>query len=80
MLEYRFIFVIPFLLPASFLFSFYWQTRDWVNRSLGSYFRTHTRNVKQIQDQIIQWKKSGSENLLCTARPTFLSVSYIIPG
>lgn len=74
MLEYRFIFVIPFLLPASFLFSFYWQTRDWLNRSLGSYFRTHARNVKQIQDQILKWKLSGSENLLCTARPTFLSV------
>ncbi|KAL3894290.1 MAG: hypothetical protein SGCHY_005362, partial [Lobulomycetales sp.] len=72
-LEYRFLFVIPILLPASTIYTWYWTLRSFLTR-LSSASNRHEENVLSIQRQIKAWRKSGSENLLCTARPSFLSI------
>lgn len=75
-LQYRFLFVIPILLPASTIYTLYWSFRSWLVSRTPSSVRTssHDEKVRGIQRQIKAWRASGSKNLLCTARPTFLSV------
>lgn len=36
LMEYRFLFVIPFLLPASFIYQKYWNLRDFFIRTIGN--------------------------------------------
>ncbi|KAJ3326784.1 hypothetical protein HDU76_012657 [Blyttiomyces sp. JEL0837] len=75
MVEYRWIFVVPIVLPLSFLFTRFWAIRDYVVRTLGRRFRSHDRTVKYILDQIQRWRDNGAKNPLCTARPGFMMVT-----
>ncbi|KAJ3049377.1 hypothetical protein HK102_012516, partial [Quaeritorhiza haematococci] len=72
-IDYRFLWVVPLLLPMSTAFNVYWAVREYFVRTWGKQFRTHEGNVKYIQDQIKRWKENGSKGLLCTARPSWLA-------
>ncbi|KAI9354634.1 24-dehydrocholesterol reductase [Zopfochytrium polystomum] len=75
LIDYRWVFVVPVVLPLSYLFAAYWAWRGWVVRVLGKPFRTHDGTVKYIQKQIDEWRNKGSKGLLCSARPAFLMVT-----
>ncbi|KAJ3193862.1 hypothetical protein HK101_003942 [Irineochytrium annulatum] len=75
LLEHRWIFVIPIVLPLSFLFSRFWALRDIAVRVIGRRFRSHEKTVKYIQDQIEAWRANGATVPLCTARPGFMMVT-----
>jgi delta24-sterol reductase len=75
MIEYRWLFVVPIVLPLSFLFNVYWKARDLYVRSFLSFGRSHDKTVARIQEQVRAWRASGSRKLLCTARPSWLQLS-----
>ena len=67
--------VCPLLLPVSFfwdLFS-YWRLllRFWCSRG-GN---THKENVRKVQEQVRAWRKEGIGRKMCTARPSWMSIS-----
>ncbi|KAI9203019.1 24-dehydrocholesterol reductase-like protein [Polychytrium aggregatum] len=74
-IENRWILVLFAVLPLSFIFDRYWVVRDFFVRTIGSHFRKHDETVRFIQAQIEHWRKSGSKNLLCTARPSWMQVT-----
>ncbi|KAJ3107347.1 hypothetical protein HDU97_004228 [Phlyctochytrium planicorne] len=75
LLDYRFLVVIPIVLPLSMLFTKFWAIRDAFVRHIGKHFRSHDRTVKYIQDQIQRWRDNGAKKPLCTARPGFMMVT-----
>ncbi|KAI8848383.1 hypothetical protein BC829DRAFT_394349 [Chytridium lagenaria] len=75
LIDYRFLFVIPIVLPLSFLFTKFWAFRDAIVRGIGKNFRTHNNTVKYIQGQIERWREAGAKQPLCTARPGFMMVT-----
>ncbi|KAM4721670.1 delta(24)-sterol reductase isoform 2-T2 [Rhinophrynus dorsalis] len=73
--HHRWIFVCLFLLPLSVVFDVYYSVRAWLVFKMCSAPKLHDRRVKEIQDQVRQWKASGCKNFMCTGRPGWLTVS-----
>jgi len=61
-------------MPMSFVFEIYWQLRVWY-----SWFykdpTAHQRRVLDVQEQVRKWKTEGEGKKMCTARPTWQTVS-----
>eukprot|EP00007_Cunea_sp_BSH-02190019_P006986 CAMPEP_0174235998 /NCGR_PEP_ID=MMETSP0417-20130205/5268_1 /TAXON_ID=242541 /ORGANISM="Mayorella sp, Strain BSH-02190019" /LENGTH=524 /DNA_ID=CAMNT_0015314585 /DNA_START=228 /DNA_END=1802 /DNA_ORIENTATION=- len=75
LIQYRWLIVIPVVLPLSALFDIYWYFRYLVVVRMRSAPLKHAERVADIQAQIKVWRDNGSEGLLCTARPTWLCMS-----
>jgi delta24-sterol reductase len=75
LIRYRWLFVVPVLLPLSTVFNLIWGLRNLYNRRLRSAPALHDARVREIQDQIRQWHAGGKKGRLCTARPPWMSVS-----
>lgn len=73
--EYRGWFVIFFVLPFSIAFDIYFWCRAEVIRYLFSAPELHAARVKKIQEDVLAWKKNGSQRRLCTARGGWQSIS-----
>jgi delta24-sterol reductase len=70
----RWLFAI-FLLPTSFFYDIYWCLRSkWVLYQ-GSAPRKHQERVDFVQKQVLDWQKIGDGRKMCTARPTWMSIS-----
>ena len=70
----RWLFAI-FLLPISFFYDIYWYLRSkWVLYQ-GSAPRKHQERVDFVQKQVLDWQKFGDGRKMCTARPTWMSIS-----
>lgn len=64
-----------FLLPISFLYDIYWFLRSkWV-LFRGSAPRKHKERVEFVQKQVLDWQKIGNGRKMCTARPTWMSIT-----
>ena len=67
--------VCPLLLPVSFIWDVftYWRLviRFWLMRGRNN----HEDNVKKVQDQVREWRKEGRGRKMCTARPSWMSIS-----
>ena len=42
--------------------------------------KSHEERVKSVQDQVIRWKTEGNGRKMCTARPSWMSVSQQVLG
>jgi hypothetical protein len=59
LINYRWVFVCFFLLPASFLYEVYNYWRNWIVVTLNSAPKQHDKKVKNVQKQVsesfVQW-------------------------
>jgi delta24-sterol reductase len=74
-MRYRWLFVVPILLPLSTLFNLFWSLRNFYRRRLLSAPAQHDARVKYIQERIQRWNSGGGKERLCTARPPWMSIS-----
>jgi delta24-sterol reductase len=75
LIRYRWIFVVPILLPLSTLFNLLWGFRNFYHRRLRSAPDRHDERVRAIQDRIKRWHAAGRKGRLCTSRPAWMSIS-----
>eukprot|EP00899_Mesostigma_viride_P019002 jgi/Mesvir1/27102/Mv20784-RA.1 len=75
LVQFRWLIVVPIVLPMSFLFDLYWRVRDWYYKVWKRAPEEHDKRVKHIQTQMNNWRKSGSKELLCTSRKPWLTIS-----
>lgn len=73
LIHYRWVIVIFFLLPASFLYDIYYYARSWVVFRLSSAPHNHDKKVADVQRQVRQW---NGETPMCTARPGWQTISF----
>jgi len=67
-------FVVPFLLIPFFL----WDTLQYIVFILRQYFRrsgTHMDRVGRVQKQVHRWRDEGNGRKMCTARPSWMSIT-----
>ena len=70
----RWLFAI-FLLPISFIYDIYWYlTCKWILFK-GSAPGKHQERVEFVQKQVLDWPKYGNGRKMCTARPTWMSIT-----
>jgi Delta24-sterol reductase len=80
LIRYRWLFVVPVLLPLSALFDLVFALRRvCLDRLLRSPER-HDARVAQIQAQIQGWRATGAPGRLCTARRNWTNVSARLAG
>lgn len=75
LIRFRWIFVIPVLLPASIVLRGFGLARALYLRGWRNTPRDHERRVQRVQEQIAGWRENGAVGLLCTARKNWMSVS-----
>ncbi len=70
----RWLFAI-FLLPISFFYDIFWYLRSkWV-LFMGSAPLKHQERVDFVQKQVLDWQTLGQGRKMCTARPTWMSIT-----
>lgn len=79
LINYRWVFVCFFLLPASLLYEIYNYGRNWIIFKLNSAPKLHNRKVKNVQRQVQAWTASGMTVPMCTARPGWQTMSLSKP-
>ena len=73
-IHYRWIFVM-FLLPLSLFYDIYSAVRSYVIFKLNSAPSQHLEKVRKVQSQVREWRDSGSDLPMCTARPGWQTIS-----
>jgi len=73
-INYRWVFVM-FLLPVSFFYDMYFAMRSFIIFKLNSAPQKHLEKVRNIQNQIKEWRDSGMLKPMCTARPGWQTIS-----
>ncbi|XP_075987358.1 delta(24)-sterol reductase-like [Anticarsia gemmatalis] len=76
LIEYRWVVVIVALLPLSVLWKIWSTVRNYVVFKLSSAPKMHDRKVRSVQNQIKTWLKGDRSTRLCTARPTWQTMSF----
>ncbi|CAH0403550.1 unnamed protein product [Chilo suppressalis] len=74
--EYRWVVVIFALLPMSLFWKIWSSLRNYVVFKLNSAPKMHDRKVKHVQKQVKDWLVNGRKTKLCTARPTWQTMSF----
>lgn len=75
LMRYRWLFVVPILLPLSTLFDLFWAFRNFYRQRLLSAPEQHDARVREIQERVRHWNEGGRQGRLCTARPPWMSIS-----
>ena len=67
--------VTPFLLPLSYVWDLvsYWSILITFHRSRG--LVSHGEKVRRVTDQVRRWAREGEGRKMCTARPSWMSIS-----
>lgn len=73
-IHYRWLFIM-FLLPLSLLYDIFHVVRSFVVFRLNSAPSKHLDKVREVQRQVREWKESGSQQTMCTARPGWQTMS-----
>ena len=73
-IHYRWVFVM-FLLPVSLCYDIYSALRSYIVFKMNSAPTKHLEKVKEVQRQVRQWKDSGADQPMCTARPGWQTIS-----
>lgn len=80
LIDYRWIFVCFFLLPASFVYNLFLFVRNWLVFRTHSAPHRHAEKVAKIQRRVREWRSSGStDRPMCTARPGWQTMSFRRP-
>ncbi|GLH05056.1 24-dehydrocholesterol reductase [Gryllus bimaculatus] len=77
--NYRWVFASFFLLPLSFLYEVWSYARNWLVFKLNTAPKQHNKKVQYVQRQVRQWKESGGNIPMCTARPGYQTMSLRKP-
>ena len=64
-----------FLLPISFFYDIYWYLRSKWILFRGSAPEKHQEKVAYVQQQVLDWQTEGHGRKMCTARPTWMSIT-----
>lgn len=76
LIELRWLFVVPIVLPLSFLYEQVWKLRDVYFHLFESAPLKHKERVQNVVAQVKNWNSSGRKGgLLVTARKEWLSIS-----
>lgn len=75
LIHYRWVIVI-LLLPVSVVYDALLYVRTWVVFQLSSAPNKHAAKVQRVANQVKQWKAEGSRTPMCTARPTWQTMSF----
>jgi delta24-sterol reductase len=75
LIRFRWLFVIPIVLPVSKLFEMWLRLRGFWIRRLRRAPERHEARVREIARQILRWRANGNRGRLCTARPWWMAVS-----
>ena len=67
-INYRWVFVM-FLLPVSLCYDMYYAIRSFIIFQLNSAPKKHLEKVRNVQNQVKEWRVHGMEKPMCTARP-----------
>ncbi|XP_026317233.1 delta(24)-sterol reductase-like [Hyposmocoma kahamanoa] len=76
LVEYRWIIVLTCLLPMSFAWKLWSTFRNYVVFKLNSAPKMHDRKVQDVQRQVKSWLNGDHSTRLCTARPTWQTMSF----
>ncbi|XP_030025267.2 delta(24)-sterol reductase [Manduca sexta] len=74
--EYRWIIVILALLPMSAAWKLWSIIRNYVVFKMNSAPKMHDQKVKDVQRQVKAWLSGDRSTRLCTARPTWQTMSF----
>ncbi|EGT30605.1 hypothetical protein CAEBREN_11576 [Caenorhabditis brenneri] len=77
--HFRWVVVVPILLPLSFLFNVFFEIRNKLIYWINSAPNAHVRKVNYIQEQIKNWNADGRRTKLVNARPGWLTMSFRYP-
>ena len=75
MTKYRGVVMVLVVVPLSFLMETWYDLRDWVFRTFQVAPKLHHLRVQKVIDQVKRWNQEGRKKTLCTARPTWLTMS-----
>jgi delta24-sterol reductase len=75
LVRYRWLFVVPVVLPLSLAFNLFWALRGFYQRGWSGAPKAHERRVSSIQAEVRDWRAAGTRPPLCTARKPWMSVS-----
>jgi len=75
LVNYRWIFVIFFLMPVSLIYDVYMFIRNYYVFQVNSAPHKHQEKVANVQKQVKAWKESGTKERMCTGRPGWQAVS-----
>lgn len=75
-MQFRWIIIIPVVLPLSFLWARLHLIRAWLKKRLrgAATLAKHQARIKRVQEAV-KARKKDTDGLICTARPTFWSVT-----
>ncbi|XP_063542976.1 delta(24)-sterol reductase-like isoform X1 [Cydia strobilella] len=76
LVEYRWLLAFFVLMPMSFAWKVWSSVRNHVVFKMNSAPKMHERKVKDIQRQIKAWLAGDRSTRLCTARPTWQTMSF----
>lgn len=74
-IHHRWIFVCCFLMPISAIYDVLYFIRNWIIFNMNSAPKAHGQRVKDIQAQVMKWKKDGCQEQMCTSRPGWQTIS-----
>ncbi|CAI5455564.1 unnamed protein product [Caenorhabditis angaria] len=77
--RFRFLFVVPFLLPLGVVYNWFFELRNWFVFNINSAPKAHDRKVQRVQAQVRRWNESGQKTKMCTARSGWLTMSFRFP-
>jgi delta24-sterol reductase len=66
--RFRWIFVIPLILPASLAYDSYNFVRNWIIFKLQSAPKAHDRKVAKIQKSVKEWAAGDRKKKMCTGQ------------
>ncbi|KAF4532800.1 hypothetical protein B566_EDAN002650 [Ephemera danica] len=75
-INYRWLLVCFFLLPASLIYSVWNYVRNLIVFTLNSAPGQHALKVEGVQAQVKTWISSGKNVPMCTARPGWQTMSF----
>ena len=77
MTKYRSLIIVGVVLPISFCMEIYFELRDWLYRNFFVTPELHNERIKKVQEQVQKWNESElqGKQLMCTARPSWLTMS-----
>lgn len=77
--KYRWIFVVFFLLPVTFVYDIYhWMKQVYIEYTKDK-SQDHAMKVKHVQKQVRDWLKSDQSVPMCTARPGWKTMTLRDP-
>ncbi|XP_053619182.1 delta(24)-sterol reductase-like isoform X2 [Plodia interpunctella] len=75
-IQHRWVVVLLALLPMSGLWKLWSVLRNYVVFKMSSAPKLHDKKVKDVQNQVKQWLAGDRSSHMCTARPTWQTMSF----